>query len=170
MTDKRTKNELKPTMQQDPLKVEDLVRYLLHLTKQHEDPRTGNPELSEGIQTIANALKPHSNKLLKELTGALGDNFMSAACKGKPQKPKIELPPKLSSLNADAIEKILNNQNYTKLQIIDLGEQRFGISRSKLMRLNKESVSESVRAALNHENSLEVISQEARRDGEKRSS
>jgi hypothetical protein len=169
MNNKQPESELKPLMQQDsPLQVEDLVRFLLRLAGLHKDPRTGNPEISKGLQAVANALKSHSNKLLKELPDALSD--MAAADKGKPQQPKLELPPDLQSLNADAIFAIINNQEYTKLQIIDLGVQRFGISRSKLMRLNKESVSESIRAALDHEISLGIISQEARRGGEKRTS
>ena len=73
------------------------------------------------------------------------------------------LPPELESMGQDAIERILDDEGYTKLQIVELGVQRFGISRSKLDRLNKKDALESVRAALGHEKSLDVISIEARK-------
>ena len=82
----------------------------MHLGKLQKHPRTGNPELSKGLQTVAKTLKPHSNKLLKELADTLPGNFKSAANKVKPQKPKVELPPNLKSLNSDAIDAILDNQ------------------------------------------------------------
>ena len=171
MTNKRPESngELKVTMQK-ALKIEDLVRYLSELVNLHMDPRTGNSELGKGLQVVVNALKPYSNKLICELTDTLPNNFLSKKTKGRQKNPKIELPPNLDSLAADKIDAILNDSDYTKLQIIDLGVQRFGISRSKLAHLNKNRVLESVRAALNHENSLGIISQEARRGGAKRTS
>ena len=68
------------------------------------------------------------------------------------------------------IEVILNNIDYTKLQIIDLGVYRFGISRLKLMRLSKNKVLKYVRVAINHENSLNIIARVSRRSGRNRTS
>ena len=87
-----------------------------------------------------------------------------------PKKIKAILPSNLESLPPQEVEKILDDENYTKEQVINLGAQRFGISSAKLTRLGKKKVLESIRAALNHEKSLEVISKEAQRGGEMRSS
>jgi hypothetical protein len=170
MNDKQPEHDPKAAMIRDSLKVTDLVRYLSHLAKLHNVPRIGNPELSKGLQVLSEALKPYSKMLLKELQDALTENPILLKDKGKTPKLMIELPPNLESLNANVVGEILDNQDYTKIQIIDLGVKRFGISHSKLVRLNKKSATESVRAALDHEKSLGVISQEARLGGDSRSS
>lgn len=163
-------SKFETTTRKNTLKVEDIVRYLSELANLYRDPRTGNSELSEGLQLIVNILKPYSNKLIFELIDNLPPDLLLPEAKKTTKRPKVELPPNLSSLNADEIDLILNNQHYTKDQIVDLGVQRFGIARSKLVRQNKVRVSESIRAALDHENSLDAISQEARRGGAKRTS
>lgn len=80
----------------------------------------------------------------------------------------VILPLDLKLLSDKKIDEILKDSSFTKKQLIELGNQCFGITRSKLVRLNKEYVIESIRAALNHERSLGVISQEARKVGKKR--
>lgn len=172
MIKKRPENNSKfeTTTQRKPLKVEDIVRHLSELINLYRDPRTGNLELSDGLQVVVNVLKPYSNEYIFDLVDTLSPNFALTEAKKTTKRPKIELPPNLSSLNTDEINLILQNQDYTKDQIIDLGVQRFGIARSKLLRQSKGRVSESIRAALDHENSLDAISQEARRGGAKRTS
>ena len=82
----------------------------------------------------------------------------------------MALPPNLESLAQPDIEKILDDDRFTKSQIIEVGAERFGIPKSKLARSCKQDAVGSVRAALDHERSLELISAEARRSGENRSS
>jgi Zn ribbon nucleic-acid-binding protein len=74
----------------------------------------------------------------------------------------------LKFLSDKKVDEILKDSSFTKKQLIELGNQRFGITQSKLVRLSKKYVIESIRAALNHERSLGIISQEARKAGEKR--
>ena len=161
-----TKNKIKS----DPLNIEDLVRYLSHLAKLHKDPRTGNPELSLGLRTIVKTLRCHSNKPLKDLEDVLLGGFVVERGQKNAPQAKIQLPSNLKDLTIDEVNIILEYDGYTKTQLIELGVMRFGISHSKLASLNKSDVIESVRAALEHENSLGVISQEARRGGNERSS
>ena len=80
----------------------------------------------------------------------------------------VRLPLDLNLLSDKRVDEILKDSSFTKKQLIELGNQRFGITQSKLIRLSKEHVIESIRAALNHERSLGVISREARKAGEKR--
>jgi hypothetical protein len=84
-------------------------------------------------------------------------------------KAKSVLPAELESISQEYVERILDDESYNKQQVVELGVRRFGISRSKLERLRKEHAQDSVRAALEHEKSLDVISMEARRGGKARS-
>ena len=86
------------------------------------------------------------------------------------EKKRTPLPPNLEGLNKKDIEDILSDESYTKVQIAELGSRRFGIPRAMLERLRKEDALMSVRAALENEKSLDVISQVARRSGKTRAS
>lgn len=154
-----------------PLLIKDIVKYLLGMAKLNEDPRTGNPMLGKDLRELANKLKPYSNKQLQDVKDIFSTHNPSVN-EGKHHSRKIELklPENLYLLSEQLVEEIINNVDFQKSQLVVLGAQRFGIPRSKLDRLSKEEVIESIRSALNHERSIGVISQEARRSGEKRTS
>ncbi|MBP7961161.1 MAG: hypothetical protein KBG20_02045 [Caldilineaceae bacterium] len=152
------------------LKVEDILRHLSALARLNSNSLTGNPDLSEGLHLLVAALKPYSSILISELTGSLASETRSSDALKKKNSPKVELPRDLESLNVNEIDSILNNPEYSKDQLARLGNERFGISRSKLIRQGKSKLIESIRAAYQHEQSLNTISQEARRGGESRKS
>lgn len=165
----RTDNAHESDIQECSLLIGDLVRYLSSLATLHRDQRTGNAKLSDGLRDLANALRPYSHSPIRELSDVIGEG-VSRTRNRTPRAVKATLPGNLKTLSEQDVEKILKDESHTKLQLVELGVQRFGISQSRLMRLAKNEVFESVRAALNHEKSLGVISQEARRGGEERSS
>lgn len=165
----RQDSEHESGSRESPLLIEDLIRYISRLATLNKEPRTGNVELGEGLRELANALRPHSRRSIRELSDVLGEG-VSGTRKPSPKDAKATLPPGLPSLSEQQVTAILEDHTYTKLQLIEVGIQRFGISRSRLIRLTKDDVCESIRAALKHEKSLGVISQEARRGGDRRSS
>lgn len=165
----RPNSEHESDTRERPLLIEDLVRYLSRLAALNREPRTGNVDLSDGLRELANALRPHSYRSIRELSDVVAESVLKTR-KPSPRDAKATLPSDLRTLSEQGVDEILEGRSYTKLQLVELGVQRFGISRSRLVRLTKDEVCESVRAALNHERSLGVISQEARRGGDQRSS
>lgn len=163
-------NESKGDIQKPDFLIEDIVRYLSRLSNLNKDSEYGNIELSKGLKKLASALRPHSQMPILKIGDVINKSITSDQTKELPKKPKVELPPYLDSLSDEKIDEIINESDFTKDQLIELGYRRFGIPKAKLMRSNKDSVIESVRAAFDHEKSLGVISQEARRGGEERSS
>ena len=156
--------------EENQLLVADMVQYLLSLAELYEKDKTGNTDLSEGLRNVAHALRPYADCPVLELTDAIKKKAPSTDRRKRAStKAKSQLPPALESLGQEDIDKILNDESYTKKQIAELGVRRFGISRSKLERLRKTDARDSVRAALEHEKSLDVISMEARRGGKARS-
>ena len=79
----------------------------------------------------------------------------------KRRSPKAILPHDLESLDQDGVEEILENTNYTKFQLAELGFRRFGISRPSLIRSRKDEAVMSIRTAIKNERALEIISQVA---------
>lgn len=156
--------------QQRDLVVYDFVRYLERLGNVQNDPRIGNLAIARGLRELAHALKRHGNLPLDDLANVLDIPTLSKQSKSKSKQIKQTLPSNIESLDGSGVEQILGEVEYTKAQIAELGARRFGISRSRLTRLSRDRVIAAVRAALSHEKSLGVISEEARRGGEKRSS
>ena len=74
----------------------------------------------------------------------------------------------LESLSLAAVTQILDDPGSAKPLVAELGFRRFGISRAKLERLSKQAARDTVRAALEHEKSLDAISREARKGGQVR--
>ena len=160
-----------PADQENQLLVADVVRYLSGLAKLHKEDKTGNAELSDGLRYVAQALRPYANCPVLELPDAIKWRTTPAVnSKSASNKPKSVLPPELESIGQEDVEKILSDQSYTKQEVAELGVRRFGISRSKLERLPKKDAQDSVRAALEHEKSLDVISREASKGSKARSS
>ncbi len=76
----------------------------------------------------------------------------------------------MENLEIDDIESIINNPKLSsRSSLISLGTKRFGISKSKLSRLSKREIIESIKAAVNHELSLSIISEQAKQAGKNRS-
>ena len=146
--------------------IDDLIQYLSRLVALNSEDRTGNPEWGDGLRQMARALRPHADLSIAEFADLV--RGISARSGISPRKERVELPPDLESLSQPDIEKILGDDRFTKSQIIEVGAKRFGISKSKLARSCKQDAVESVRAALDHQRSLDLISEEARRSGENR--
>ena len=146
----------------DELRVVDMIEYLSGLAKLQKEEKTGNIELSRGLQYLAHALRAYAHCRISELGSTLEGTTSSSNLKPISSRNKPELPSQLESIGQEDIERILDDKSYTKQQIVELGVRRFGISRSKLERLRKKDAVESVRAALGHEKSLDVISKVAR--------
>ena len=159
-----------PYAQVSPLLVNDLVRHLSRLVNLYSDDKTGNPALSDGLRQLVDALRPYSRRPVTEFIDLVKEPSLRRLRKTSSKRVKALLPSNLETLSLEEVEKIVDDENYTKDQVIQLAVQRFGISSAELARHGKKNVLESIRAALNHEKSLEVISVEARRAGQMRSS
>lgn len=144
-----------------PLLIDDLVRYLSKLASLNGEYRTGNKELSNGLRQLTKALRPYAGRTILEFVDHIKE--MSGRHQASSRTEKVSLPPSLESISQQELEEILDNESYTKTQIIEVGIRRFGIPRSRLESSNKQDVLNSIYAAMNHEKSLDVISKEASR-------
>lgn len=161
-------NSTSVTSQEDQILVDDIVRYLSGLARIHSEEKIGNPELSLGLRQLVSVLQPYAGSPLSELGVALQQETRKKSAKSASDRLKVVLPSDLESLGQADIERILEDDRYTKQQVAELGDRRFGMSKSSLIRLRKDEALQSIRAALEHERSLDVISEEARRGGKAR--
>lgn len=157
---------------ENQLLVRDVVRHMAGLAKLYADEKTGNPELSEGLRQVVEALRPYSTYPVHKLGPALEEakHLALEGHKASARRKRTHLPSNLEGLRKKDIENILSDESYTKVQIAELGSRRFGIPRATLERQRKEDALMAVRAALENEKALDVISQVARRSGKTRTS
>lgn len=158
--------ELLPDPREGQLLVSDIARYLSGLAKLQESGKTGNPALSEGLRSVAQALRPYAHCPAAELPEAIRREKPAAG--GNKAAFPPEMAAALESLSQEEVARILDDPGSAKQQVSELGFHRFGISRAKLERLSKQAARDAVRAALEHEKSLDVISREASKSGQAR--
>jgi len=114
------------------------------------DPRTGNPALARALQDLASTLKPQRN----------------ATAPG----PLEATLPDIQNLTADQITSRLERFETSKSELIRIARERFSIASSRLNKMPRKLVIETILDALKHEQSLEIIENEAERDARLRSS
>lgn len=165
-------NQLSPLGDTDrELLVEDIRRHLSNMASLLRHERTGNPVFSKELRALAEALKPHRTITVRDLSLLIanaGRERFSPKTTERRSRPRKELPKDLKSLGSDEVSLILDDHEYLKTQIVDLGEMRFGIPRGKLNRMPKESAVASIRAALDHERSLIALDRQAKIAGSRR--
>ena len=148
------------------LLIGDLAKHLSRLAQVEQDERTGNPSLSEGLMLLVNCLRRQRSRPVRDLA----DLRLEHSGQRTPgsRKPPVELPDQLDTLQWDQVTAILDNEQYQKKQLIELGEARLGIPPSRLSRLKRADAIASIRAALDNERTLAAIGHHARLTGERR--
>lgn len=173
MPDRQPKS-YSPSGQNGPavtVRVADVAKYLLRSADLHKDEKSGNPAFGDELRRFAKSLGPCARLSLDEFADTVKARSTGKRRLATPPKvqPTVELPADLESLPLNEVEKILNNRDCIKAQLVELGVKRFGISRSELLRRGRDSVSNSIHVALENERTLNIIAQEARRVGAIRS-
>ena len=143
------------------LSVGEVARFLKRLSSFYRDPKTGNPALSNALAELALALGRRRDLTLTEAVAGL--NVSSKRMRS------LDLS-RLKDLELEEVKKMLSDQTMAKADLIDLGAERFAIPRAGLTRLNTAQVSDAIWSAVRHEESLSIISREAQRGGNERSS
>ncbi|MER9422718.1 hypothetical protein NKI88_09700 [Mesorhizobium sp. M0317] len=137
---------------------QDVVRFLRQMVTLYKDRRSGNPALAEALRKLADRLE-------KEAAAQRVDS--------SPAQSSLWVTPSTEELRAyddDAISTYINDEARTKLDLVELAFARFSIPRSKLQRMPAAEIRDAISAALKHEQSLKIISEEAERYGASRRS
>jgi hypothetical protein len=67
------------------------------------------------------------------------------------------------SLSLERIREILARPDLTKFDLTTIGTERFGIAKSRMDRAARDEIISMIMSAVQHEESLAIISEEARR-------
>ena len=100
------------------LMVDDLIEYLSRLARLNRGHRTGNQELSDGLQQLARALRPHAGRTISEFADQI--RKMPGRSHATASKQKATLPPSIESLSQEEIETMLNCDEWRILVVKDV--------------------------------------------------
>jgi hypothetical protein len=131
----------------------DVGRYLKNLAALNRDPLTGNVAMSDALQEIAAILIAAK---ATSATKTLGD-FTAQS------KFDFEEEFDFQSLPLDKVREILARPDLTKSDLATVGTERFGIAKSRMDRVPRDEIIKMIASAMQHEESLAIISEEAQR-------
>ncbi|MEW9534896.1 hypothetical protein MRBLRC7O_000093 [Agrobacterium radiobacter] len=139
----------------------ELGRYLKSLALLNRDPVFGNPELSEALMVLGKTFLEQKSSPFSTILDTVVNTYSSALFADEISLAKLTL---------DEVKKRLRRPSITKSELVVIGIKRFGIAKSRLTKLPREQVIAAIDAAVQHEESLAIISEEAKRGGDQRSS
>jgi len=151
------------------LTTKDVCDFILDIGCVLKNPVTGNPQLAIALTKLAKAIGSYSNQNIDDVLSGLTFRVRQQKKRKLSQTSQLQ-DVDVASLDVKKVEEMLLNPALTKGDIVKLGSERFGISKSKLVHQNREVAIDGIKAALRNTEALDIISQEARREGQRRSS
>jgi hypothetical protein len=136
----------------------ELAQFLSQLSELYSDPRTGNHRLSVALLELSHQLSQPKQAPKRRPT---------ASIPSLPLDRHVQ-PVWLRGLDIEGVRRFISDNARSKSQLIELASERFSIPQSRLERQTAQGVREEILSALMHEESIQVISQEAERGGKKR--
>jgi len=113
-----------------------------------------------GREALGHALRRLARQVRRNV---VGDQALGAS--PKPSRSRTATNEDLLALDAAAVAAFLEDQNKTKDELLELAAVRFSMPRSQLRRDRIEVLRQSIRSALMHESSIDIIGVEATKGG-----
>ncbi len=137
-----------------------LADFLVQLAALYASREFGNPALATALRELASSVR-------RSIPYDTRDSRLSSERPTTQPAPDFEL---LRGLDRQAVERFIADEAKSKNELLDLAVARFSIPRSQLKRMKVADVRQAINSALLHESSIEILSEEAKRDGSARSS
>ena len=143
----------KPKARQKHITSADVGRYLKHLALLNRDPLTGNPALSDALSEISAILiAGKTAPATRILEKHVGQNRLS-----------FDEELDFTKLSLEKVRDILSRPDLTRSDLATIGTERFGIAKSRMDRISRDEIVQAISSAMQHEESLAIISEEAKR-------
>jgi hypothetical protein len=128
-------------------------RYLKHLATLNRDPLTGNEAMSDALNELATILIAAK---AAPVTKAI-EKFIEHS------KFNFEEEFDFKTLPLAKVHEVLARPNLSKSDLATIGTERFGIAKSRMDRVPRDEIIKMIVSAMQHEESLNIISEEAQR-------
>lgn len=137
-----------------------LAQFLKQLSDLYASPDYGNPSLAQALRELASTVERNELKVTRK----------SQAKRESVRELSLGYINELKALSRDSILSFLADEGKTKGELLGLAAARFSMPISQLKRMKTSELRQTINAALLHESSIEILSEEADRDGANRKS
>jgi hypothetical protein len=148
----------------------DLAAFIKKLASLYKNDKSGNRNWATVLDRLAHAIDASPPSNIDDLLNRLASSQSPAAETDWDSTERRESSEKWLSIELVEVQELLLNKKVKKSELIRMGEARFGISRSVMDKLNIDQLRDEIMNAVQHEESIEVISKSARRSGAQRRS
>ena len=138
----------------------ELSDFLSELALVYSSEVYGNPNLAHSLKELARVVRREDPRYV-----SIGRKREERATELSPEKVD-----ELRSLDSSAVKSYLTDESKTKAELLALASVRFSMPTSQLQRQRTEEVRAAIMSALLHESSIEILSEEAGKDGANRTS
>lgn len=152
----------KPEAKPVELSAVDVGRYLKKIASLNRDKKTGNPALCSALTKVA-------DYLIETKAGSIEEALAAPTQKALPQFNQEEEPDPSGWTHAEIHER-LSDARTTKKTLVSIGHSRLGIPISRLQKMGRDELLRTLMAAVEHEESIEILSNQAELGGTKRTS
>lgn len=154
------KHELVPTASRRKLSRPELARFLSRLAGLYSSDEYGNLALAEALRVLAEEVRESGRGERKEAKANVKTREPLTAARLN----------EFRSLSSESVAQFISDEQRTKDELLALASSRFSMPVSQLRRMKLSEVRNAVKSALLHEHSIEILSEEAGRDGSNRKS
>jgi hypothetical protein len=140
----------------------DLVEVLKQVAELYSSQRFGNPATSAALLRLARALGRFGDL---DLDGALSrlDSTRRKPARKRASPSGRLVGVNLSALPLDEVQKLIDELDIQRPELIRIGVERFALSRAALGRTKTAAIKDAVQVAARNERSLDAISRQAGR-------
>lgn len=142
------------------LSTSGLADFLSQLAGLYASNSVGNPTLSHALIQLSGAVRRGEVKL-----HGIEPKRQSSPAKISPERLEA-----LKKFDSKSVADFLADRNKTKGELIALASARFSMPTSQLQRKRVDEVRAALTSAWLHETSIDILSEEAEKDGENRTS
>ena len=156
-----------------------LADFLVQLANVYDVKDVGNPPLASALRGLAKSIL--RKKLL--LGVQRSDTSTSSSVASSKSKLRVEMSSprrmrmrisgnfeSIKNFTDREVQRFLDDESKTKSELIELAAARFSIPTSQLQRSKVSEIRQTILTALLHETSIDILSEEAKREGNARSS
>lgn len=154
------KNSKRESSSQE-LSAKELGLYLSKLSSLNRNEKTGNLALSHSLDVLSSFLIQSRAELITDALPKMQSD----------KAKKTDLPEgDIASWTKEDVVSHIETPTTTRQQLISIGKARFGIPSSRLQKLSREEILRALFAVIEHEQSIEILSDQAKIGGENRNS
>ena len=153
----------------DILYTDDVIRVLKQTATLFRRENTGNQVVHKALSGLVRVLQRYSDRPFQETLLVLQRADEEPRHSGSRRGDEDNCLD-VSSLTSDQIRSRLAKKALTKQELVAVGDQRFGIPKAGLEKQSRDALIETITAALDHEESIKILSEQAKRGGRSRSS